>query len=183
MHAVPLCFRSRLAAGSLLGLKSLSDVTVAPVVPTEFFNTLLAKSTSSDTRLLPRTTRQFSVTFLQTTRFAPTHLPCKIDRHIIAPVFPSVKYFCFSGENFFFCAPHNCRQLPFCTGVKNLSLPRTKVLDRRIPRCYHMAIKISQIHAFEQKPVHTEIPSESCRVVRGSRESRIEFLLRAVHRT
>ena len=32
--AVPLCFRIGLAAETLLGFKSLSDVTVAPVVPT-----------------------------------------------------------------------------------------------------------------------------------------------------
>ena len=42
-----------------------------------------------------------------------------------------------------------------------------------------------QLHttnAFEQKPVHTEIPTESCRVVQDNGNDCMEFLLRAVHR-
>ena len=45
------------------------------------------------------------------------------------------------------------------------------------------AYQLHSANAFEQKPVHAEIPAESCRVVQDNRESCIEFLLWAVHRT
>lgn len=65
------------------------------------FNTLLTEWTSSDSRLLPCTTRQLSAALVQTTLSAQTHLPYKNVGLIIAPYFPPVKNFCTPVKNFF----------------------------------------------------------------------------------
>ena len=109
--------------GKPQSLKSLSDVTVAPVVPTGGFNTLLTEWTSSDSRLLPCTTRQLSAAFVPTTLSAQTHLACKIVEVIIALACLPVKHFCSLCEDERRFQGERSLQNVCCTTTANREIP------------------------------------------------------------
>ena len=65
-----------------------------------------------------------------------------------------------------------CMSIMECATTSN---DLTKLFENASP--YVKGILTLAETAFEQKPVHAEIPAESCRVVQDNRESRVEFLL------